>query len=70
MTNTEPLTLSVAETARRLQLGTRTVYRAVAAGKLPALHFGRAIRIPKAALAQYLADAYRPTAGQRESTAE
>ena len=45
-----PLLLTVPEAARLLQLGRNSVYELVACRQLPALRFGRAIRIPRASL--------------------
>ena len=44
------LLLTVPEAARLLRLGRNSVYELVACHKLPALHFGRVIRIPRASL--------------------
>jgi excisionase family DNA binding protein len=41
-----PLLLKVTEAAKLLQLGRDRIYELVASGRLPALHFGRTIRIP------------------------
>ena len=45
-----PLLLKVTEAAKLLQLGRDRIYELVASGRLPALHFGRTIRIPRDAL--------------------
>ena len=42
--------LTCAEVAERLRISQKTVYRLVRRGELPALRFGRAIRIPVAGL--------------------
>jgi excisionase family DNA binding protein len=44
------LLLTVPEAARLLHLGRNSVYELVACRQLPALHFGRAIRIPRSSL--------------------
>ena len=49
-TGSDPLLLTVPEAARLLRLGRNTVYELVACHKLPALRFGRVIRIPRASL--------------------
>lgn len=49
-----PLLLKVTEAAKLLQLGRDRIYELVASGRLPALHFGRTIRIPRDALAQFV----------------
>lgn len=41
----EPL-LTIPETCRVLNLGRTTIYALIKSGELPAVHFGRAIRIP------------------------
>lgn len=48
-----PLLLKVTEAAKLLQLGRDRIYELVASGRLPALHFGRTIRIPRDALARF-----------------
>ena len=45
-----PLLLTVPEAARLLRLGRNSVYELVACHRLPALRFGRTIRIPRAGL--------------------
>jgi excisionase family DNA binding protein len=49
-----PLLLKVTEAAKLLQLGRDRIYELVASGRLPALHFGRTIRIPRDALARFI----------------
>jgi excisionase family DNA binding protein len=49
-----PLLLKVNEAAKLLQLGRDRIYELVASGRLPALHFGRTIRIPRDALARFI----------------
>ena len=49
-----PLLLKVTEAAKLLQLGRDRIYELVATGRLPALHFGRTIRIPRDALARFI----------------
>jgi excisionase family DNA binding protein len=51
---TAPLLLKVPEAAKLLQIGRDRIYELVASGRLPALHFGRTIRIPRDALAQFI----------------
>ena len=53
MENT-PLLLKVTEAAKLLQLGRDRIYELVASGRLPALHFGRTIRIPRDALTRFI----------------
>ena len=49
-----PLLLKVTEAAKLLQLGRDRIYELVASGRLPALHFGRTIRIPRDALVLFI----------------
>lgn len=53
-TRTEPLVLTVKETAEVLQIGKALVYDLVRSGKLRSLRIGRKIRVPRSALAEYL----------------
>lgn len=53
MENT-PLLLKVTEAAKLLQLGRDRIYELIASGRLPALHFGRTIRIPRDALPRFI----------------
>lgn len=47
-------TLSVEQAAEFLGLGRSSAYQAVARGEIPSLKFGRAVRIPTAALRRML----------------
>jgi excisionase family DNA binding protein len=47
-------TLSVDETAHILRIGRSGCYEAIARGQIPAVRFGRRIRVPTAALRQLL----------------
>jgi excisionase family DNA binding protein len=49
-----PMLLKVTEAAKLLQLGRDRIYELVASGRLPALHFGRTIRIPRDALTLFI----------------
>ena len=49
-----PLLLKVNEAAKLLQIGRDRIYELVASGRLPALHFGRTIRIPRDALVRFI----------------
>ena len=51
---TTPLLLKVNEAAKLLQLGRDRIYELVASGRLPALYFGRTIRIPRDALVRFI----------------
>jgi len=50
----EPLAYTVAEAAQLTHLSSRTVRRAIKAGRLHAVHIGRAVRVPRDALAALL----------------
>lgn len=49
-----PLALTVAETATALRLGRNTVYDLIRTGEIPSIRVGRAIRVPQAALTEWL----------------
>lgn len=51
---TEPLVLTVEETAEVLQIGKALVYELVRSGKLRSLRIGRKVRVPRSALSEYL----------------
>lgn len=53
-----PLTVSGA--AKALNISTRLTYRLVAEGRIKALHFGAAIRVPRDELARVLREGLRP----------
>jgi len=54
-TDEERLTLTIPEVAKLLRIGRNTAYEAARTGALPGvLHFGRAIRVSRAALNQFL----------------
>lgn len=48
------LLLTVAETAAALHLGRNTVYDLIRLGQLPTIRVGRAIRVPQAALTEWI----------------
>jgi excisionase family DNA binding protein len=50
-------TISVQEAGRRLGLGKNASYEAAARGEIPALRFGRLIRVPRIAFEAMLANA-------------
>lgn len=52
-TDTKEIAVSVEEAARRLGIGQRNCYRAVADGRLPSLRFGRRLVIPVEALREF-----------------
>lgn len=49
--------LTVAEVATMMRLSRTTVYRLVQNRKLPAVQFGRSIRVPESAVREYIAGA-------------
>lgn len=49
----ETLTLTISETARRLRISERHVYRLLDAGALPRIRMGRVTRISRAAVDAY-----------------
>jgi len=53
-TSEECLTVSVETAARLAGISRGLAYQMVRQGKIPALHFGRVIRVPKYALEQLL----------------
>jgi excisionase family DNA binding protein len=56
----EALLLTVPEAARRLAIGRTLTYELIAANELPAVHIGRAIRVPASALDEFVARRLRP----------
>ena len=52
----EKLLLTVAEAQETLSLGRTKVYELLAAGRVPCVRLGRSIRIPMAALKQWIED--------------
>ena len=49
-----PVMLTVAEMARRLGIGRNTAYELVRAGRIPHVRFGRVIKVPAAALDEWV----------------
>jgi excisionase family DNA binding protein len=49
-----PLAYTVDETAKALHVGRNTVYQLIAAGELPAMRIGKAIRVPARALDNWI----------------
>ena len=49
-----PLLLRAEEAAKLLSLGRSTVFQMLATGELPAVRVGRAVRVPRAALEQWV----------------
>jgi excisionase family DNA binding protein len=50
-----PLLVSVRDAAALLGIGRTTVYELIAAGELEAVHIRRAVRVPMAAIEEYVA---------------
>ena len=48
--------MRVPEVADRLGVGASRAYQMIAAGIIPACRYGRAVRVPRAAFARWLAD--------------
>jgi excisionase family DNA binding protein len=53
----EALLLTVPEAAQQLHWGRDHTYRLIAEGKLPAIRFGRTIRVPRRGLEDFIARA-------------
>lgn len=60
--------LTVAEVSRILNVSAGLVYRLIQSGDLPAIRFGRAIRVKPADLEQYLARKTSSGANSEEET--
>jgi len=50
----DPLLVGVREAARRLGYPRDRVYQAIAEGRLPALHVGRSLKVPRDRLAEFI----------------
>lgn len=55
-----PVFLTVEQVAKRLYVGRSTAYNMVNSGEIPAIRFGRLIRVPVSALDQYLSNKLQP----------
>jgi excisionase family DNA binding protein len=51
-----PVTYSVADAATLLGISQATLYRVIGRGDIPAIRFGRAVRIPAHVITRLLAD--------------
>lgn len=51
----QPVLLHADEAAALLGLGRSTVYRLLQSGELPSIRVGRAVRVPRASLARWIA---------------
>lgn len=56
--------LTVQEAAQFLRLGRTSTYELISRGKLPVVRFGRAVRVPKAAVVQLITDSLSSLAGE------
>jgi len=63
------LLLTVPEAARVLRIGRNLAYDLVARGEIPAVRFGRAIRVPRTALERLIEAAADATEGSRDGAA-
>jgi len=52
--SSQPVLLYVSEAAKMLALSRARVYQMVASGEVPHVRFGKAVRIPRAALLRYI----------------
>jgi excisionase family DNA binding protein len=59
---------SVAEAAERLGVGSMTLYREIAEGKLPAIRIRDRVLVPKVVLERLVEEAISRTAGTRSPT--
>jgi excisionase family DNA binding protein len=55
-TKAEPLTLSVPEAGKMVNLGKNVAYAAARAGQIPTQRFGRKLRVPTAKFMKMLSD--------------
>jgi excisionase family DNA binding protein len=51
---TETLLLTANDVARELRIGRTLAYQLIAAGELPAIKIGRAVRVPRQALIEWV----------------
>lgn len=61
--NDPPLVLRVADVAHLLQVSDSAVYALVASGELPSLRVGRSVRVPRAALEEWITAHTAPSLG-------
>jgi excisionase family DNA binding protein len=61
-----PLLLRVAEAAKLLGVGETLLYELIGRGVLPSIRLGRAVRVPRAALAKWVAASTRGAPGGTE----
>jgi excisionase family DNA binding protein len=61
----EPLLLRAGEVAKLLGLGRSKVFAMLAVGELPVIRIGRSVRVPRAALEDWIADQTQHASGRR-----
>jgi len=59
----ETLLLRPTEAAKQLSVGRTTLYELIAAGEIPVVRIGRAVRVPTAALRAWVDQRAGPAAG-------
>jgi excisionase family DNA binding protein len=60
----EPLLLKAGEVAKLLGLGRSKVFAMLAVGELPVIRIGRSVRVPRAALEDWIAERMQHASGQ------
>ncbi len=60
----EPLLLKAGDVAKLLGLGRSKVFAMLAAGELPVIRIGRSVRVPRAALEDWIAEHTRHASGR------
>ena len=53
-TSTDPMLLTVRQVAASLGVGRTTVYELIGTGELEVVHIGRSMRVPAAAMTEYV----------------
>ena len=59
----EPLLLKAGEAAKLLGLGRSKVFAMLAVGELPVIRIGRSVRVPRAALEDWIAERTQQASG-------
>jgi excisionase family DNA binding protein len=60
----EPLLLKAGDAAKLLGLGRSKVFEMLAVGKLPVIRIGRSVRVPRAALEDWIAEHTQHASGR------
>jgi excisionase family DNA binding protein len=60
----EPLLLTVGDVAKLLGLGRSKVFAMLAVGELPVIRIGRSVRVPRAALEDWIAEHTQHASGR------